>query len=555
MKSIYLLLVTLVAPVCTTTCEEVSPFQLPIKDVQVLPNISESFMRGISLSVGTPPQDIVLLPWPELNNTWIYDQQAYCDSSIIWNNVICQVRRGNYYLEGNSSTIAKSDDIIAAGGAGTETQSSGSELGIGKFTTSSLAGTDTFSLNSTTTLSAAFPFGIPRLSWDHGYTMLHAMGMGTNSTFLTTLLQTGRIGSRVWSIFWGRMWVDDEDAIDGSIVFGGFDQQKTLGKNYTQPLDFSDTTGCWTGMKVQISKLNLNFRNGDDVDLLPANTLIDACIVPQRQLLLEAPGTIVQTFEKETGMESYARSYGLHWSSYLYNTSDLFDGDLTISLSTGLDIRIPNNQYLVPYVDIDRNGSRIIDTSVRELLVNGLSDQPATLGRYFLTAAYLMVDLDSNTFTLWQANPTRDSKLVSAAANRATDSQCVNDTSIPGSNGTASDLSQAPQQANGLSGGSIAGIVVGVIAGLAVLGLGVFFYLRRARNGAQFTQSDEATPAMGDQSRVDQNSGLQHPDSTKQLQAPIHELRGSPAALSEVSGHHNYVYEMNGDERYAGRTH
>lgn len=161
------------------------------------------------------------------------------------------------------------------------------------------------------------------MSWDHGYTMLHAMGMGTNSTFLNTLLQTGRIGSRVWSIFWGHMWVDEEDAVDGSIVFGGFDQQKTIGNNYTQPLDFSDNTGCWTGMKVQISKLKLNFRNGDDADLLPVNTLIDACIVPQRQLLLEAPGTVVETFEKETGMESFARSYGLHWSSYLYNTSNL----------------------------------------------------------------------------------------------------------------------------------------------------------------------------------------------------------------------------------------
>lgn len=118
------------------------------------------------------------------------------------------------------------------------------------------------------------------------------------------------------------MWVDGEDAVDGSVVFGGFDQQKTLGKNYTQPLDFNDITGCWTGMKVQISKIKLNFRNGDDSDLLPVNTLIDACIVPQRQLLLEAPGSIVKTFEQETGMSNHGRSYGLHWSAYLYDALD-----------------------------------------------------------------------------------------------------------------------------------------------------------------------------------------------------------------------------------------
>lgn len=66
MKSKYILFVALAAPVCTTTCGEAGLFQLPIRDVQVLPNVSDSFMKGIALSVGTPPQDIVLLPWPSV---------------------------------------------------------------------------------------------------------------------------------------------------------------------------------------------------------------------------------------------------------------------------------------------------------------------------------------------------------------------------------------------------------------------------------------------------------------------------------------------------------
>lgn len=227
---------------------------------------------------------------------------------------------------------------------------------------------------------------------------------------------------------------------------------------------------------------------------------------------------------------------------------------MTISLSTGLDIRIPNNQYLVPWVDIDRNGSRVFNTSTRELLINGLSDQPATLGRYFLTAAYLMVDVDSNTFTLWQANPTRDSKLTPVAVSRATESQCGDDVSSPASNGSASNPPQALQEEDSLSGGAIAGIVVGVIAAFTFLGLGIFFYLRWARNGTRFTRSDEAAPAIGDENHVDQNSELQQLDNTKQLYHSVYELRGSPAVLPEVSGQHA-VYEMIGDERYVGQTH
>lgn len=44
--------------------------------------------------------------------------------------------------------------------------------------------------------------------------------------------------------------------------------------------------------------------------------------------------------------------------------------------------------------------------------MNGVTSQPATLGRYFFTSAYLMVNHDANSFTLWQANPSNKSSLV-----------------------------------------------------------------------------------------------------------------------------------------------
>ncbi|OTA70140.1 acid protease [Hypoxylon sp. EC38] len=492
-------------------CNEVNPFQLPIRDVQVLPDIPDSFMKGIAATVGTPPQNIVVLAWPDLNNTWIYGPQAYCDNTVIWNDVICQVRRGNYYDEGNSSTWVKADDIVGAGGAATEVQPSGEELGVGGLVTSSLGGADSFGFNLNESL-ASFPIGIPTSAWDHGYTILHAMGLGRNSTILNALLQTGQISSRMWSIYWGRMWVDDNSAVDGSIVFGGYDQQKTIGKNYTQPLDFSENTGCWTGMKVHISSVRLNFRNGDDQELVDHNSEIDACIVPQRQLLLEAPKWLLDNFQSATSMQSIGTSYGLHWSASLYDASTVFDGDLTISLSTGLEIRVPNSQYLVPFVEIDRNGSRIFNSSERELLLTAVTGNPATLGRYFLTAAYLMVDIDSNTFTLWQANPTSDSKLVGSPSNI----ECTNQTTS-GSGEMPLNYSQAPQATPGLSGGSIAGIVVGVVGGVAILGIGLFLYFRRL------------------------------PSNNKPPYSLAQELHGSPEVLPEVSGQYHYTYEMDGN--------
>lgn len=247
----------------------------------------------------------------DLNNTWVYDYQSYCDKTIIWNDLICQIRRGNYFYENASLTWSKASSLVDAGGA---SQEKGGELGVADLLTTSLGGTETVSLGGTNLTT--WPVGIPRLNWDHGYTVLHALGLGSNSTFLQALVDTEQIASRVWSIFWGRMWVDDW--LDGSVVFGGYDSELVLGHNYTQSLDYSESTGCWTGMKVTITDMVLNIRDGSKVSIFPTNYALPTCIVPQRQLLLEAPSSIVANFEEETGMASIGPSYGLHWSAVQY---------------------------------------------------------------------------------------------------------------------------------------------------------------------------------------------------------------------------------------------
>ncbi len=317
------------------------PIALPIRDVQVLPNVANSFMKGIPVRVGSPLQDLAVLPWAyvpdspdpscddftnslsipsELNNTWLYDYQPFCDSSIIFTNTICRVRRGNFFFENASATFHKAMDIVGAGGASQETSAQGAEMGIKDLVSTSLGGSDTFSPGSASL--AAFPIGIARENWDHGYTILHAMGMGANSTFLNGLVQSRQIASRVWSIFWGRMWVSD--SLDGAVVLGGYDQAKVIGRNYTQPLDYSNPTGCWTGMRLTISDIQVVFRNGDISTIFPPNFALPVCIVPQRQLLIEAPAQIRDKFENVTNTKHFDVSFGLHWSAALYNVGNVY---------------------------------------------------------------------------------------------------------------------------------------------------------------------------------------------------------------------------------------
>lgn len=213
-----------------------------------------------------------------------------------------------------------------------------------------------------------------------------------------------------------------------------------------------------------------------------------------------------------------------------------FDGDITFYLNSGLEIRVPNDQFIVPFVDIDRNGSRIIKQDTRELLMNGLGDQPATLGRYFFTSAYLMVNHDAGTFTLWQANPTKKGYLV-RVFDEETASQCSNASGVvqPSASSTSTSVPAASQGASepvskGPSGVVIGGAIAGVVAGMAIIAFGVFYFIRRKRRQAQNigTSTD--------------HQDVKPPEYKARYQP--HEVYGSLPTVAEVQGQNHFVYEM-----------
>lgn len=115
----------------------------------------------------------------------------------------------------------------------------------------------------------------------------------------------------------------------------------------------------------------------------------------------------------------------------------------------------------------------MFNDSQREVLISGIDEQPATLGRYFLTAAYLMVDQDSDRFTLWQANPSTNSRLVPIPS-ASIESDCTN-TTAPDSS-SSSTTTASPKH---VSPGVIAGPVVAVVVILIIAAL--IFFIRRTR--------------------------------------------------------------------------
>lgn len=196
----------------------------------------------------------------------------------------------------------------------------------------------------------------------------------------------------------------------------------------------------------------------------------------------------------------------------------------------------------------------MVDKSKREFLMNPLSNQPATLGRYFLTAAYLMVNHDSNSFTLWQANPTTSTDLVPVHDEEAAN-KCSGD--VPGlvqpsasataspstspTNDAQNDKDEAKEDngATHISTAVIGGAAGGGAAALVLTGVVAFVIIHRRRKKRATVADTIASQANAAPPHYDYKYKLPY-DHT--LQWSAHEVAGSEPGSHEIAGSEGQRY-------------
>ncbi|KAI1379867.1 acid protease [Hypoxylon crocopeplum] len=444
--------------------------------------------RGAEIHVGDPPQPFAFLPqWP-YNTSFVYGIDGHC---IFKRNPPsrdgCTTIRGGAYDAFASKTrkVAYPDDFPHENGPFPET---------------TLAA-DRLKLNEDVTLTE-FPLEVALNDWGaQGYHPMASIGLGANSTLLNQLQESGKIASRTWSFFWGRNGGSSASQIDGSLVFGGYDRAKlSSGGRYIEKLQDS-TSPCATQMIVTITDMILNFPNGTNVSIFPASlsTALTACIVPDYPVLMTLPSDpFVSNFFRLTGAaEDHERSFGINYFALKYSAHEnRYDGDMTIKLRSGLVVRVPNDQLVVPDVDIDpTTGELVANYTNPDLIINGIqnvntNDMPQ-LGRQFLSAAYLMVNQDARQFSLWAANPASDEDLVAVDTNDVditapceASSAAVTDSSSPTS-------TSSPEQTSHSSAGTIAGAAVGGVGGLVMLGVLAFWVIKRRRREGSWKASEQ----------------------------------------------------------------
>ncbi|MCJ1382544.1 hypothetical protein MMC17_005657 [Xylographa soralifera] len=454
-----------------------SPISIPISNVS-LQNSATS--RGLVISIGTPPQNLALATNLRVNNTYVFNRTGVCTDDT---TAQCIQEHGGGFEKSSSTTWSQFSTYIS------------SETVIS--TTGDQYGSDTLTFGGQNL--STYPIGLPLKENDLILDDLfdNSLGLGSNSTFLTALSNLGLIASRSFSIFWGLTGTNGNT--DGSLIVGGLDSAKMSGSSLTGPISPQNndavslwTDSCGTGLFVTVKDISLNFPNGSTPSILGGNFTqgLSMCIDPAYPGITLPPNTgpilkeMIGAPVEHSGTDEAGDNNVPFYNSDVFLASDVYQGDLTFTFESGLQIAVTNDQLVVPVWEINPNGIAVQNNeTLRKILINPLgwpvlNVQPI-LGQTFLTAAYLSVNYDSNEFTIANVNVTETSNIVAIVPSGTCIPQPTISTSPSGSNTTitATSTSLAP--------GAIAGIVIGIVVILAILGIGLFFFLRRRRTQHQ----------------------------------------------------------------------
>ncbi|KAM5439351.1 hypothetical protein MferCBS31731_004773 [Microsporum ferrugineum] len=434
-----------------SACDPVPPLSLPIGNATITDR--DVVRWGLGVQFGTPPQTIVAALDADWNSTSFWNTSFPCGN--LTRPACSWVHGGSFNDASSTSWRAPSDPDLTDSSPGNETIR--------------IRGTDTLNLGSDISIDQ-FPIYFPKPR----VIPQNSLGLGPNSTFLNLLFDQGKIASKTWSLFWGWQGAEKENQMNGSLVLGGYDKAKMGGANLTAK--FSDGVGCPSSLLVYLSNIAVNHADGNKTSLFStAGSALRACIKADNpQVTL--PEDVFENLKKAFPGKTVEHSTGIYPNSLAYEPENIFAGNITFTLSSGLQITIPNHQIVLPNVAIDDNGEQeIVDNNKTVNFAQTRQGVMSYLGQPFLTAAYLHVDNELKEFTVWQVNPTTDTELVPVQHDS---DECGND-----------------DDSSSLSGGAIAGIVVGVVAFLALAALGLFFFLRR-RNQSKDRDSKAGLPLV-----------------------------------------------------------
>jgi hypothetical protein len=338
---------------------------------------------------------------------------------------------------------------------------------------------------------------------------------------LSELKNQSHIPSLSWAYTAGASYLDNP--VFGSLVLGGYDSSRFEANNVT----FAFAADFSRDLTVYLRSIAYDTL-GSSLLLTESTPVFINSLVSHMWLPVE----VCQRFEEAFNLtwneaaQLYLVDDETHTRLSKLNPSFTFtlgheDSDSDSTNST-VDITLP-------YEAFDLTGSPpFVDPSSRYFPLKRAdrADQ-YTLGRVFLQGAYVIADYERQNFTVSQAlfpDASKESNSTALVGITPLGFEKVANASLGGGGGGGG---------GGLSSGTIAGAVVGPVAAVLLLALGLIYWLRRRKTGSR--EPLDASPYIAEK---EQGQELDGED------AQFHELGYTPAKGSELDGAYTGLLEL-----------
>jgi len=320
-------------------------------------------------------------------------------------------------------------------------------------------------------------FFLPSLGLGVGY--LQSTTQETAS-LVQQLANQSLISSSAWSYTAGASYRE----YTGSLVLGGYDDTR-IEANSTTQYALPPSTDI-TQLRLSLASIAFSFNNGTEASVpVSENVVIDSTLP-----YLYLPSGVCDELASRLGLtyNEPADIFTIDSAALAANKENIQQVRITVG-----DTENSGNTTSItfPYAAFDLNATwPTYDQGQSQpyFPIRRASSDTYILGRAFLQEAHLSVDWERAYFNLSQA----------AFPDTRTEPNLIPIYNISiVQDGTALSAAQRTSPSNGLGGGAIAGLVIGVIAAVAlIVGLVFFFCIRRKRR----------EPDSEDEKRVESDS-------------------------------------------------
>ncbi|KAH6629787.1 aspartic peptidase domain-containing protein [Boeremia exigua] len=425
--------------------------------------------RGISFSVGTPPQSFSLTPSTSSNNLFL-NSAAECVAAT---NSSCIGQLGGIYDSATSTSFAEVDYSTWGGSRDTVDLALASSyvffddaMSFGlKPTANKFAPFPIYTNGSSDTSADPFMAGEPNSK--------ATLPLGLNSTFLNHLVDSGQASSRTFGLWVGSESEDTPQ--DGLLVIGGYDESRLKSAATTFPM-FSNCLTCaiLTAITYDVGgKSTSLFSDATDTLIVNLDPFSSDLKLPSQMLqnLAAAETTAV--------WNGTSRRFELPAATAPVGTVTITISDTGVPLKDASKPSVATYKTVIPASELYSrprayNAAGVLEVDNATVYNMAVTNQTGaitlgTLGLPFFTQNYLVVDPDARNFQLAPA-------VVAPADPKGADAKVKQVCRILPNTKPKSQVAL------------LAGAIVGAIIGTLLL-VGLVWYIRRRKQNTNARHS------------------------------------------------------------------